>query len=312
MSVTGEFINYQKLSGPHPGPRVLLIAGVHGDEHEPMLAASAVIKELAGQLSAGEVVVVPVANHSAYVCQARCGADGLDLARTFPGKPDGSITEQTAHYISKLIESADYLVDMHTGGLMYDISPLAGYMLHPSPEVLEKQRNMAKAFNLPIMWGTEPGPQGRTLSIARDANVPAIYLEYGGGSGIRPHVVAAYKSGFLNLLKSLEMIGLAPETLPFASRYWVEDQRPDGGFLQGKMPSPADGIFEKNVCINDLVMKGQKWGNVIDPISGNHTPVYADMDGLAFLIRDLVKVRKGDSLGGILPVCETGKMVIYG
>lgn len=306
-----EFIQYKTLSGARPGPRLLLIAGVHGDEYEPMLAATALISELSGILSAGEVVVVPVTNHSAYLNQARCGADGLDLARTCPGDVNGSITEQTAYHISKLIQEADYLVDMHTGGVMYDISPLAGYMLHPSDAVLEKQRNMAMAFNLPIVWGTEPGPEGRTLSIARDAHIPTIYLEYGGGTGLRSQVVKAYKAGVINLLKHLQMIDNQPDTLPLKGRYWLEDHRLDSGFLQGKMPSPADGIFEKDISIGDVVVKGQMWGKVTDPVSGNSTPVYADMDGLAFLIRNIVKVKKGDSLGGILPVQQTGKTVIY-
>jgi predicted deacylase len=311
MSRAKEFIKFKKLSGGRPGPRLLLIAGIHGDEYEPMLAASALIEGLPGLLSAGEVVVVPVANDSAYASRARCGSDGLDLARTCPGHLNGTVTEQTAHHISKLIRNADYLVDMHTGGLMYDISPLAGYMLHPSAEVLEKQRQMAKAFNLPIIWGTEPGPEGRTLSIARDAHIPAIYVEYGGGTGLRPAVIKAYKEGVINLLKNLGMIDSPPDILPLESRYWVEDHRLDSGFLQGKMPSPADGIFEKNVGIGDLVVQGQTWGSVINPVSGEHSPVFADMNGLAFLVRDIVKVKKGDSLGGILPVQEAGKIVIY-
>lgn len=311
MNIHEELIRYKKLSGTRPGPRLLLIAGVHGDEYEPMLAAGELISELPGMLSAGEVVVVPVVNYSAYLSQTRCGADGLDLARTCPGDADGSITEQAACHISALIKESDYLVDMHTGGLMYDISPLAGYMLHTSAGVLEKQRNMASAFNLPIIWGTEPGPEGRTLSIARDADIPAIYLEYGGGTGLRTEVVKAYKEGVVNLLKSLQMVDDQPDVLPAGNRYWLEDHRIDSGFLQGKMPSPADGIFEKTVNIGDWIVKGQMWGKVTDPVSGNSTPVYADMAGLAFLIRNIVKVKKGDSLGGVLPVQQTGKTVIY-
>jgi predicted deacylase len=276
-----------------------------------MLAATELIGELPGLLSAGELLVVPVAHESAYFNQTRRGADGLDLARTCPGNITGSVTEQTAHHISKLIMQADYLVDMHTGGLMYDISPLAGYMLHCSDEVLEKQRSMAHAINLPIVWGTEPGPLGRTLSVARDANIPAIYLEYGGGTGLRSQVVNAYKDGVVNLLRHLQMIDGEPALLPFENRFWVEDHRTDSGFLQGKMPSPADGIFEKHVNIGDVVVKGQKWGRVINPVSGEFKSVHADMDGLAFLIRNIVKVKKGDSLGGILPIRQPGKITIY-
>ncbi len=58
---------------------------------------------------------------------------------------------------------------------------------------------MALAFNLPLVWGTDYRPNGRTLSVARDAKIPAIYLEFGGGTGFRTQVVDAYKAGFMRL-----------------------------------------------------------------------------------------------------------------
>ncbi|GAB3254196.1 succinylglutamate desuccinylase/aspartoacylase family protein [Larkinella harenae] len=304
-------MNVKQLKGPLPGPHVLLVAGVHGDEYEPILAASALAHELGNQLSSGSVTIVPVVNESAYQQANRCGADGLDLARICPGKADGTVSEQTADSLSTLIRQADYLVDMHTGGLAYDIFPMAGYMLHPSPEILEKQQQMALAYNLPMIWGTDYRPGGRTLSVARDANIPAIYLEYGGGTGLRPPVVAAYQDGFINLLKILGLIDEPGQTQPVAERFWVEDHRPDSGHLQAKMPSPASGIFAAAVKTGDWVKAGERWGSVTDPLSGEKTEVLATENGLAFLLRTTVKVTKGDALGGILPIEKAGKRILY-
>jgi predicted deacylase len=252
-----------------------------------------------------------VINENAYDLASRCGEDGLDLARICPGNADGSSSEKTADRISSLIQEADYYVDMHTGGLAYDIYPLAGYMLHPSPDVLEKQQEMAIAYNLPIIWGTDHRPNGRTLSVARDANIPAIYLEYGGGTGFREQVVTAYKDGFINLLKQLGMIDKPVQTIPVTDRFWVEDSRPDSGYLQAKMPSPADGVFIAAVKPGDQISVGQLWGRIIDPVSGETTEVSAEVGGLAFLLRTIVKVKKGDALGGILPIEKAGKRVIH-
>src|SRR5690606_4061971 len=96
--------------------------------------------------------------------------------------PDGSPTEQIAWEVSELIRSVDYLIDMHTAGIRNRILPLAGYTLHPDPQVLAIQRRMARAFNLPLVWGTNPRFNGTTLAVARDANKPAIYVENGGGA----------------------------------------------------------------------------------------------------------------------------------
>lgn len=305
-------MNYKQIDSGVEGPLVLVSAGVHGDEYEPMLAALALLEELPGKLVKGRVWIVTVVNESAYERASRYGSDGLDLARICPGEVNGSASQVAAARISELIPQADYFVDMHTGGVMYDIAPLAGYMLHPSEDVLEKQRKMALAFNLPIVWGTEHRPDGRTLSIARDAGVPAIYLEYGGGTGVRTQVTEAYKQGLINMLKSLGMVDGPVLEQSAAERFWVEDSRPDSGFLQGKMPSPADGIFVAEVTLGTIVQKGQRWGMIINPLTGDSVDVVADVSGLAFLQRVLVKVNKGDALGGILPIEKPGKIEIYG
>lgn len=298
------------ITASRKGPTVLITAGVHGDEYEPMLAALELAAALPRQLTAGNVQVITVANTSAYEAVSRFGADGLDMARRCPGDAAGSITDQLAYALSGRIEDADYLIDMHTGGLTYDIFPLAGYMLHPVHEVLLRQQQMALASNLPLVWGTDFRPEGRTLSAARDHGIPAIYLEYGGGTGFRRTVVEAYTNGVLNILKHLGMTDGPAATLPAGERYWVEDHRTDSGFLQGKMPSPAAGIFVADVKTGDIVTKGQRWGTITDPLTGLTTPVETDVAGLVFLLRTMVKVKEGDALGGVLPILQPGKIVL--
>jgi len=310
MKENTEEIDSISLDSGSDGPHVLLLAGVHGDEYEPMMAVSRLRKLLKGQLLKGRVTLVPHVNLSAYRSVSRYGEDGLDLARICPGRADGSVTERSADAVSRLIRTADYLVDMHTGGIAYDIFPLAGYMLHPDPSVLEMQREMARSYCFPVIWGTDPLPDGRTLSIARDAGIPAVYLEYGGGTGFRPHVAEAYTAGTLNLLKYFGMLPGESSRLSADACYEVEDYRPDSGFLQGKMPSPADGIFIAGITPGTRVRQGEKWGEIADPGSGEVHEVFADMDGLAFLLRNIVKVKKGDALGGILPIMEYGRVVI--
>jgi predicted deacylase len=310
MNRNTDPITKYTLKSLQEGPHVVLLAGVHGDEYEPMVAASELIRLLEGQLLKGIVSVVPQSNPRAYQTASRYGDDGLDMARICPGNPDGSSSEKAAHEVSALIRSADYLVDMHTGGILYDIYPLAGYMLHSDASVLARQQQMALCYDLPVVWGTEASPEGRTLSVARDAGIPAIYLEYGGGTGFRKQVVEAYIKGFTNLLRHLGMIEGEYVPKPSEKTYWVEDHRNNSGFLQGKMPSPADGIFMASANMGDLLRKGDHWGTLFNPLTNGTTDVLADMDGLAFLIRNVVKVNEGDALGGILPITQPGKVTI--
>ncbi|MDR7197882.1 putative deacylase [Dyadobacter sp. BE34] len=297
------------IAAEQQGPAVLISAGVHGDEYEPMVAAVELAAILPGMLTHGQVTVVPVVNPDAYGWGSRQGSDGLDLARICPGNHIGSASEAYAARISSMIEQADYYVDMHTGGLTYEIHPLAGYMLHPDEGILDIQRQMARCFDVPLIWGTDYRPQGRTLSVARDAKVPAVYLEFGGGTGFRRQVVDTYVAGVINLLRYLGMIEGEVSRSP--EPYWLEDHRPDSGYLQGKMPSPAEGILMAGVALGETVSAGQYFGRIFDPVSGVSHSVSADVAGIVFLKRAIVKVKSGDALGGILPITQKGKHTIY-
>lgn len=308
-----EYINSIKsyhFGAEESGPHLLLAAGVHGDEYEPVLAALQLISEMPQLLRRGSVTIVPVVNVTAYEAGIRYGTDGLDLARICPGNSTGSPSERNAFQISELIKKANYLIDMHTGGMAHDIYPMAGFMLHRDSDILNKQRQMALAYNFPVIWGTDPFPNGRTLSIARDLGIPSIYLEYGGGSGIRNQVIASYRDGFINVLKLLNMADGPCELQSVEKTYWVEDSRPDSGYFQGKMPSPSAGIFVAALSPGMHVKKGEQFGRIIDPIARTSQDIKADMDGLVLSVRVNVRVAKGDALGSILPILSPGKVII--
>lgn len=292
------------------GPIVLITAGVHGDEYEPIIAAQKLIGLLESKLIVGKVLIVPCVNSTAVELHTRFGDDGLDLARVCPGNVNGSSTEKDAAEISELIKHSDYLIDLHTGGRILDIFPMVGYMLHPTEMVLAEQREMAKAFGLPMIWGTECSPNGRTLSVARDAMVPAIYVEYGGGSTVRKEIIQSYTAGCLAVLAYLKMFdNVVKETT--SPKYWVEDPTPQNGHLQSKMPSPTDGIFVPNKSVGDGINEGEMIGQIIDMQSGNKIPIYVQETGIILFLRCDAIVKKGDSLGGIVPVNSNLSRQIY-
>lgn len=284
------------------GPRLLVTGGVHGDEFEPILAIRKLIRLFSGDdpLVSGSVTFVPVVNENAFFRGHRCAEDGLDLARTCPGRKDGSLTEQTAAALSDLIRSSTHYIDLHTGGTDLSVYPLSGYNLVADPAVLEIQRRMARDFNLPVIWGTAANLEGRSLSVARDAGVPAIYCEYLGSATRSREGVEAYFEGVLNVMAGLGMIH---RTLPISRiEDVVEDPRPGSGHMQICHPAPLDGLFEPSVALGDRVDKGQPLGHVLDFTGEVSLPVPADESGRVIVLRTFPKVKKGDSAGVILPI----------
>src|SRR5688572_5030308 len=284
------------ILGHTDGPHLLITGGVHGDEYEPMAAIWQLIRELQPPLIRGRITLVPCANEPAFRLVRRTAEDGLDLARTCPGRPDGSVTEQIAHALSALIRSADYYVDLHTGGVGLQVYPLSGYMLHPSAEILESQRRMAAAMGLPLIWGTDPSLNGRSLSVARDAGIPAIYAEYLGGGPCNPAGVAAYVRGCNSLLFAIDMTDEPPpqcDNIPLV----VEDSRPNSGYMQINHPAPCDGLFQPAVELRQRVERGQTFGVITDMRDGQSKPVLAEHSGCVIVLRSLARVAANDSLG---------------
>jgi predicted deacylase len=292
----------QRFAGGQPGPHLLITAGVHGDEHVPMQAVRDLIQRFQDDTALrqslnGSLTLVSVVNESAFARGHRCGSDDLDLARTCPGAADGTDTEQTAFALSSLIESADFYIDLHSGGTELSVFPLTGYVLHTDEKVLETQRSMARVFNLPFVWGTSAELNGRSLSVARDAGVPAIYVEYLGGISPCPEGRARCVEGCLNVMGCLGILDRDPP--PCAVEETIEDPRPQSGHMQICNPAPITGFFEARVKLGQTVAVGDVLGSV-SGISGDETrDVLSQQAGRVIVLREYPRVNAGESIGVI-------------
>jgi predicted deacylase len=296
----------ERYTAAAPGPRVLVTGGVHGDEFEPMAAVRRLIARFRTHPPLrGSVTLVPVVNEPAFRRGSRVAEDGLDLARTCPGRADGSVTERIAHELSHLIRESDHYVDLHTGGTRLRVLPLVGYTLHPDPAVLAAQRRMARAFGLPVVWGTDPNLEGRSLSVARDARVPAIYAEYHGGGNCEPEGVDAYFTGCLRVLADLGVIDHSTPLPSPAPPLVVEDARPGSGHMQVNHPSPVEGFFEPAVTLGGRVRAGDRLGIVTDVLGRETAPLTARYAGVVLVLHTFARVDAGTGLAVILPTDPT-------
>ena len=274
-------IQQRTISGSD-GPHLLITGGVHGDEFEPMAATRRLMKEVDPSALRGRLTLAPVVNEAAYRNKHRFAEDDLDLARHCPGSTDGSITMRTAFALSRLIEAADYFIDLHTGGTTLDIMPMSGYGLHRDAKVLERQRAMSRAFNMPVIWGTSPTFDGRSLSVARDANVPAIYAEYHGKATCDYEGVDAYVEGCLNVMAELDMID--------------REQPP----LRVQNLAPIEGFFEPAVTLGQRIAAGDPIGTVCDVLGDDVRTVPATQSGIILMLKSFSRVDKEEGLAVVL------------
>lgn len=288
------------VRGAQPGKTLLATAGIHGDEFEGMAAVRQVYEALSPDRLAGTFVAVPVANPPAFEAGLRTNPDDRqDLARVFPGDPTGTVTEQLAHALTHgFIRHADLYCDLHSAGQFYAMPPLVGYQLRPEP-LLGTQRLAARAFGLPLVWGTIALP-GRSLSAAGELGVPALYAEITGEGRCRPADVARYVHGLHQLLAYLGMTGTAP--MVYEPTWFVEDDRPEAGVLQAQNRAPVGGFFQPAVELWALVARGQRLGVIHDPAGSVRHVVEAPHAGRVVMLRTFPRVLAGE------PVCTVLEM----
>ena len=104
------------------GPTALLTGGNHGDEYEGPVALSRLAQELRAEDVRGRVIIVPFMNTPAFLAGKRTSPiDAGNLNRSFPGRPDGTVTQKIADYFQRtLLPLADVVLDIHSGGRTLD------------------------------------------------------------------------------------------------------------------------------------------------------------------------------------------------
>lgn len=281
--------------GAEDGPTLLVLAGVHGDEYEGIAAIPQVYRETKPQDLRGRLVMAPVCNMPAYEAAQRSSPiDGLNLARVFPGDINGTITQQIAGWLcQKLLTRADFLIDLHTGGIAYELPTLIGYA-HDDGELGQASLDAAAAFGAPVMWGHPlPLPAGRSISAATSMGIPSLYSEAPGGNGCDPDVVACFRDGVLNVMKRLGMIhgDLNRRRL---THHLVGD-----GNLDTVIHAPVDGFFQREVALLENVKTGQRLGKIVDATGVESAQVDADQDGVIIMLRGIPRVKAGDGIAHI-------------
>jgi len=256
LSLAGLDVPVIELTGS-AGPRLTVLAGVHGCEYAPMAAVRRWTRALAERDLRGSVRAVPVLNLPAFRARSPFVVpdDGKNLNRCFPGDPAGTLADQLAHAaFTRLISGSDALVDVHAGDMVEALEPFALYDAGPAEA---RALELATAYGLGYVVRSEPGPGravgGSTSTAAAEAGIPAIIAEAGGCGLVERAAVDAHIRGLDGILAALGMAG-APAAGP----------RDQPGYLRRFLwlRCQDEGWWEPAVAPGQAVAEGQLLGTV--------------------------------------------------
>jgi N-alpha-acetyl-L-2,4-diaminobutyrate deacetylase len=225
----------------------------------------------------GRVIIVPAMNYPAFRAATRTSPiDRGNMNRSFPGRPDGTVTEKIADYFQRvLVPMADVVVDIHAGGKTLDFIPYAA--VHRLPDPAQEARCVAAmaAFSAPYsMMMLEIDTVGMYDNAVEDMGKVFVTTELGGGGSSTARSNAIAKRGIRNVLMHA---GIMSGTMDSGPSIMLDMPSNDCFTF-----SEHDGLFEICVDLGETVRKGDVIAKVWPAERTGEPPqaYAAKMDGL--------------------------------
>ena len=254
------YVNRAKVDGP----RIFLVAAIHGDELNGLGIVREFVFDHAPELLRGTLICIPVVNIYGLERHSRYMPDRRDLNRCFPGTADGSLASRLAHAIfDQVVVQCDFGIDFHTAAVRRTNYPNVRAELG-DPKV----RSIAMAFGCELVVDSK-GPTGSLRRTAVAAGVPTIIFEAGEVWKVEPGVVEVGIRGCINVLRYLGMLEGNPEPPTFQAMIeravWVRAEQ--GGILSFHA-RPGELVKEGDALATCHNMFGQERTILRAPVGG--------------------------------------------
>jgi predicted deacylase len=278
-----------------PGPRVLVVAGTHGDEWEGQLLVRDLVASLRPADVTGTLICLPTFNLPAADAARRCSPiDGDNMNRVFPGETDGGPTRMLADYVEHvLLPKCDYAIDLHSGGSATQYLNCAFLRIDDDERRTNEKLAAAETLGLPYTFLVDAAGEDRTLSAAADRqDVVMVATELSGAGRVDTDLLSLAGVAVRRLLVRWRALSpSAPEPRRGASLT---------EFIRFDVASAAivttEGILEPLAHLGDEVTRGEPIARVHHLSNLDATPetIVAPKDGVVAIVRAPPRVRPGD------------------
>ncbi|RUV26474.1 succinylglutamate desuccinylase/aspartoacylase family protein [Mesorhizobium sp. M5C.F.Ca.IN.020.32.2.1] len=279
------------------GPRVLLMAGNHGNEYEGQILLMKLIRRLEPKDIRGQIIFLPAANAPAVRADARISPlDDGNLNRHFPGDPNGSPTAMIAHLIEcEILPRVEYAFDFHSGSSSMEYTPCGAIARSDDPDRFNHSLSYLKAFGMPTSMIIEnsTGGDGAMIGACRRAGVFHMSTELGGGSTVSLDNLTLAERGLERLLRHVGVLS-GPNTAEPEPETRIVHRVPSRDYVYSD--STQTGLFEPLVKLGEAVADGQIVGRIhyTNAPWKAQEPVYSRSAGIVMCRRVPARTRLGD------------------
>lgn len=266
-----------------PGPSLLVLGGIHGNEINGIeIVRRSIEEKIYSKLTRGTVIVIPLLNVYGFINFSRMVYDGKDVNRSFPGHINGSLASRVARIITrKILPFVDLALDFHTGGDARYNYPQTRFNPKDS-----QAAELAKLFGTKYLIEQSLIPNSFRKS-ASDMKIPAVVYE--GGESIRLDSKAINR-GIQSIKNVVSGLGMIHET------EWITEENRVLIHRTSWIRASNPGLFIWSKCSGQFVEKGEKIGEIKDPFGTQSTDVIAKKSGHIIGHNNACVVSLGDAL----------------
>lgn len=295
--LTGRMVGIDVIvhQGAQPGPTLTVLSGMHGDEWLHLEFFRRLDAELDPAALRGRVLMVPIANASAFGVQMRNvlhEVDAPDMNRVFPvtPRPQNGLPEQLAATLAKeVLARSDALLDFHLGIWGSTLGSSIIGTDFSDAGVRAKCKELALVFGLPLIFEVKmmsvfPGPRAAQAYTGEVLKIPSCGSFHGGAgfdADLEDDWMGANYRGIRNVMRHLGMED-GPIELPerYLSYEVVQRISPkSAGYL---LPERRRDVFGREL------KEGELLGRILNPFTlETIEELRAPMDGyLAYWARN--------------------------
>lgn len=265
----------------NPGPTLLLIAGMHGDEINGIEIIRRILKEgRLRHLKKGSVIAIPILNIVSFLNGTRDLPDGRDLNRCFPGSVSGSLGSRIANdVVREILPQIDMGIDFHTGGQKITNYPQARCYF-PN----KKNFELAKQFGAPFIINSSLR-EGTFRKVASSMGKPILVYEAGESMRFNRIAIEEGIKGCYRVFKKLGMLDSSVKdnkSVILKQSKWVR--------------AKISGLFYSDLKYGSFVKKDQLIGHISDTFGEMEIELHSPVEGYIVGLNNKPVVNEGDAL----------------
>ncbi len=289
------------------GPRVAVVAGIHGDELEGLYVTHRLARWLETLTQdnpsalRGRVELYPAMNPLGLDTLERfVPTHGADLNRNCPGHRAGLLPQRLADAAMQALAGADLVVDIHASNIYLREIP----QVRINEAFATSLVPLAQTMNLDVIWlhGALTVLEATLAHSLNSRETPCLVVEMGVGMRVTPAFCDQLVTGLLRTWQALGV--LAPDLeLPEATHNPLVADDSNVRYLNAE----TSGLFIPEIEHWTAVERDQLLGQIVSAYQGETlAEVRSPARGILFTLREYPLVYEGSLMARIVDVTVDG------